>query len=367
MTKPNEERFTIFYSWQSDLPDEDNRRIIRNALREAVTLLESSFSLNNFVITIDEATRDEAGSPNIPMTILQKVSQADVLVCDITTINCDAPSGQRRVPNPNVIFELGYAVAHLGWARIIMLFNKSYGNFPIDAPFDIDRHRASPYNYTRPLKTDKKKDAARCALVKLLFEALKIIIDKKPVRADMENTLTDQEKKRLSDLAHLRWILATLNIPVIDRHIDAAPHKIYDEIFYYWESFHKIYSSSIFYLYDSRMRELIKMVHDWWNKSLSYDEYYHSVANRDVLIFYRPAHRAQTEQEEAAWKTILASVKKLRKALNLLLNYVRENYLDLNIEELSYEAREEYVEFMQGFKTEKSKKRSKQINRGDRR
>ena len=181
----------------------------------------------------------------------------------------------------------------------------------------------------------------------------------------MENTLTDQEKKRLSDLAHLRWILATLNIPVIDRHIDAAPHKIYDEIFYYWESFHKIYSSSIFYLYDSRMRELIKMVHDWWNKSLSYDEYYHSVANRNVLIFYRPAHRAQTEQEEAAWKTICVC-KETKKGFELLLNYVRENYLDLNIEELSYEAREEYVEFMK-IQNRKKQKGLQQINRGDRR
>ena len=287
MSKPKEERFTIFYSWQSDLADEDNRRIIREALREAVTPLEAEFSRDNLVVTIDEATRDEAGSPNIPMTILQKVRQADVFVCDITTINRDAPEGQRRVPNPNVIFELGYAVAHLGCGRIIMLFNKAYGNFPRDAPFDIDRHRASPYNYTRPKKTDKKDDTSgreKQGLIALLFDALKIIIEKKPARADMENSITDKEKKRRLDLSNLNWILSGISIPAIERLTDEAPHKIYDEIFYYWESFHKIYSSSLFYIYNSRLRELIKAVHDSWNKSLSYGEHYHS-PHRGMFYF----------------------------------------------------------------------------------
>ena len=42
----------------------------------------------------------------------------------------------------------------------------------------------------------------------------------------------------------------------------------------------------------------------------------------------------------------MASVKKLRKDLDALLNYLRENYIELNIYELSHGARQEYIEFV---------------------
>jgi hypothetical protein len=67
-------------------------------------------------IILDEATRGESGSPNIPMTILEKIKVSDAFICDITTINSNAPEELRRTPNPNVLFELGFAVAHLGWS-----------------------------------------------------------------------------------------------------------------------------------------------------------------------------------------------------------------------------------------------------------
>lgn len=350
MTKPNEERLTIFYSWQTDLPDEDNRRLIRSALREAVSLLERSSSYDNLVITIDEATRGEAGSPNIPMTILKKIRQADIFISDITTINRDAPDRQRRVPNPNVIFELGYAVAYLGWSRIIMLFNTSYGDISKDAPFDIDRQRVSSYNYTKPSVPDRKSKATYQALAKLLFDALKIIIDKKPIRAELENKLTEQEKKRQQDLTNLIWLLSEINVPAIERHCGEAPYKIYDEIFYYWESFHNVYSSSLFYLYDSRLRALVKAFHDPWDKSLSYGEYYYSARKADVLFFVQPLNRLPTKREELAWKAILKSVKKQRKALDALLNYIRENYIEVNIDELSHSARRRYIDFLRTLK-----------------
>ncbi|WP_072426965.1 TIR domain-containing protein [Chitinimonas taiwanensis] len=143
----SETDFSIFYSWQSDLPDETNRRAIRSALRTASSSVEAEYP--GLRIALDEATRGEAGSPNIPLTILEKIKTCDAFVCDITTINASASSEYRKTPNPNVLFELGYAVAHIGWGRIVMLFNEALGTFPLDAPFDIDRHRVSTYRLSR--------------------------------------------------------------------------------------------------------------------------------------------------------------------------------------------------------------------------
>ena len=154
-----------------------------------------------------------AGSQDIPITILEKISNADVFVCDITTMDGDAPERQRKVPNPNVMVELGYAIAHLGWERIIMLFNKAFGRFPEDAPFDIDRHRASPYTYRVAVDN-------RDYLNQLMIEALRIIVNKRPARPDNENALTPEQKKRRRDISTLKTIMSTINLPTMDMHIE---------------------------------------------------------------------------------------------------------------------------------------------------
>jgi hypothetical protein len=57
----------VFYSWQSDLPDQTNRRAIRNALRSASIVVEEEFSADDLKIEVDEATRDAPGSPHSPV------------------------------------------------------------------------------------------------------------------------------------------------------------------------------------------------------------------------------------------------------------------------------------------------------------
>lgn len=132
---------TVFYSWQSDTNQDCNLKAIRNALR--LSSVEIEAEIENITLVLDEATRDTAGSPDIPATIFQKISNADIFICDITTINHEFGTLPRKTPNPNVLIELGFAIATLGWGRIIMVFNKSFGQFPRDTPFDIDRRRIS--------------------------------------------------------------------------------------------------------------------------------------------------------------------------------------------------------------------------------
>jgi len=242
MNNPKTNEFIVFYSWQSDLPDESNRRLIREALRAASSRLEETYSEKALHIILDEATRDMPGSPNIPITILEKIRSADAFVCDITTINRNAPEGERRVPNPNVMIELGYATAHLGWGRIVMLFNKAYGIFPNDVPFDIDRHRASPFHFGIPNSGEKQATKEELAalkelLIDLLFDALKAIITHSPARPDDMIELKPEEKKRRHDMAVLNSLLSTIHIPSLDLHIEEAPFKIYNRIFYFWENY----------------------------------------------------------------------------------------------------------------------------------
>ena len=70
MTKSNRE-VRVFYSWQSDLPEDSNKNGIRNALNAAAKRLKKAQP--ELKIVIDEATKRTAGSPNIAAKILERL------------------------------------------------------------------------------------------------------------------------------------------------------------------------------------------------------------------------------------------------------------------------------------------------------
>lgn len=342
--------FIVFFSWQSDLPDDSNRRLIRDALRTASSIIEENFKEINIRVVIDEATRGEPGSPDIPLLILSKIGDAHAFLCDITTINKSAPEEYRKVPNPNVMFELGFAVSQIGWSRIIMLFNKAFGNFPQDAPFDIDRHRASPYifepNIPENDKLTKKQIAGKKKpLVDLLVAALTEIISANPEKASGKKERTEGEIKRSRDVVNIEWLFSGIHLPTLDLHIQEAPYKIYDRVFYFWESFNGVVSNSHFHLYNESLMEIIQEMHTEWEKSMSYGHRYHRPAHRDVSFFSRKMEMTSTDDEQKDWDDILNSVRHLGLSLDKFLSVIRSDYLEIDIDDLSNKAWNDYVNF----------------------
>jgi len=136
-------KITIFYSWQSDLPNNTNRSYIQKALEKAQkNISESNSNISEIIIESD--SRDELGTPDLASTIFSKIDNSDIFVGDISIINSNNES--RKVPNPNVLIELGYACSKIGWEKIISVYNIDYGKIE-DLPFDI-RHR-KPLAYSK--------------------------------------------------------------------------------------------------------------------------------------------------------------------------------------------------------------------------
>ena len=131
--------YRIFYSWQSSVGNHNNRSYIRNKIDSVVQ------SQVDYDLILDEATRDKAGSPDIVSSIMGKIGVADIFVCDLTIVDKNKETNGTGMPNPNVMFELGVAVANLGWERIICVVNTYYGGIE-SLPFDINHHRCLPYS-----------------------------------------------------------------------------------------------------------------------------------------------------------------------------------------------------------------------------
>ena len=108
----------IFYSWQSDLPSNETRGLIQDGIAAAVKMLRDTVE-----IEADRDTKGEYGSPDIVQTIFSKIDECDIFIADVSVVNKyhsvndegEVEEPVKLGPNPNVMFELGYAASVVGW------------------------------------------------------------------------------------------------------------------------------------------------------------------------------------------------------------------------------------------------------------
>src|SRR5688572_27245270 len=113
----------IFFSWQSWNSRKTNWYFIEEAIKNAIKNINARDDIE-LELALDRATDGESGAVDIADTILKKIEECDVFVCDITFvsefINADDKT-VHKIPNPNILFELGYAAKCLNdWNRIIL-------------------------------------------------------------------------------------------------------------------------------------------------------------------------------------------------------------------------------------------------------
>jgi nucleoside 2-deoxyribosyltransferase len=135
----------IFYSWQSDSPNNTNRGFIKNALDKAARELSIELLEEAERVEVTQDTQDVPGSPEIVATILRKIREADVFVGDVTLVG--ATDTGKKLMSSNVAIELGYAMAKdADGVGLVNVMNEAYGAFA-ELPFDL-RNRRKPICYT---------------------------------------------------------------------------------------------------------------------------------------------------------------------------------------------------------------------------
>ena len=211
--------FKVFYSWQSDLPNKTNRTLIQNALEKACHSLKSDGGVIAEAV-VDRDTLGLSGAPDINDAILTKIRDSDAFVADVSLINSGrdrlTPKGgmssqliravrdfwhsnnkqntTRPCPNPNVLTELGYAMAHLGNEALVLIVNTYYGTLD-DLPFDLRSlrklaYRAGPTDDLPKIREQLSRDVA---------SAIKSIAD--VVRGDPVDTLLHERTQQVAGQA----------------------------------------------------------------------------------------------------------------------------------------------------------------------
>lgn len=151
--------YNIFYSWQSDIKQND--KFVQDCIADAIKNINSTDS----EYKIDRDTLNKNGTPDIPNTVFNKIAdEIDIFISDISIINKKhrtTSNNLRLTPNPNVLLELGFAASAILWDNIICVMNIAYG-LPDELPFDM-RYR-KPITFDIPegcdngvLEAEKKK------------------------------------------------------------------------------------------------------------------------------------------------------------------------------------------------------------------
>ena len=161
--------YYIFYSWQSDLSNSTNRNFIENALKKAI---DDSVEELNLPISFDKDTQERSGSPEIARVIFEKIDRSLIFVADVSFINTE---GAKKLPNPNVLVETGYALSSLGDEHVILIFNDATEQKE-DLPFDLKSKRITTYSCSDDRPAESKQEEKK-KLVRAIKESIRIICD----------------------------------------------------------------------------------------------------------------------------------------------------------------------------------------------
>lgn len=314
----------IFFSWQSTLETNANAHFIRNSLRRAKKIIERKNS--NISIHLDEATRDVPGSPNIAQMIQKKISLAQIVISDLTIIQ--GTSKKRSFPNPNVMFELGYAVAEIGWDRVIVLMNKKYGHSPENLPFDVNSQRVSPFDSDQHSKN----------LDRLLVVAIESIITHAPKTPQELRGVTKEKIMHEKDVKSIEQLFSYLHIPTIESFLEELPNLLIYNSFTCWESLNSMINSNSFNIYDPLIDSLLNKIYKNWKEI--YDiglSYYDDHGNGIDLIFSKSQYQNSALTRET-WSKIKSDADTFKVDLKKLIERIQTEYIEVDLNETNKSA-----------------------------
>ena len=138
---------------------------MRDTLRDAIKELkiaeevEDSPRIDEYEkLHLDHDREGVAGSPDLARVILEKIEASTVFIADVTAIGQvfgdEGKEQPKKLINPNVAIELGYALKLLGNSGLLMVMNDHYGTRN-DLPFDL-RAKAGPILFTLAPEADKQ-------------------------------------------------------------------------------------------------------------------------------------------------------------------------------------------------------------------
>lgn len=151
-----------------------------------------------------------------------------------------------------------------------------------------------------------------------------------------------EEEKRKTDIINLNKALNSIHLGTIYLFIEEMPFTIIGRIFYFKDLFNSIMDDKLFQLNDKELLRLLNNFKDNLNKTLSYSHYYKPYGSGNNLKFYMQEDLFPSEESEKAFRKLERIRIAFHRNFKELLNYLRNNYFEIDLEETSRKAYEKY-------------------------
>jgi len=172
--------YTVFYSWQDDTDKKVNHDFLKDVLSAAVKKIGVELEEKPSVIS---DTTGVPGSPSIVETIFDRIKNCDVYVPDLTFVATTKKG--KKISNPNVLIELGFASGVIGDKIIIPILNENYGE--VGGISFNRRHIRFPVTYRlAPNSTEKEKKSVKNNLINDMAGYIQLALQEGVLKKEVE-------------------------------------------------------------------------------------------------------------------------------------------------------------------------------------
>ncbi|EKH9213224.1 hypothetical protein GNY17_00530 [Vibrio parahaemolyticus] len=325
----------VFYSWQSDIKTSINRNLIENAIEKAIKRVNKDIENDDDKFELDKDTINTPGSPDIVETIVSKINACSIFIGDITPV-AESDSG-KKMPNSNVFFESGYAVGNLGFNRVLLIHNDAFARVE-DLPFDVKTKRILTYTLSQQdaLNTEVKANIVKSVTARI-YKTLELESELPVSILDKKYDDVNAEIKRSRDLTKLKRFMENLPAKALQNHIALGKESMMMDFntltaLYNMQAVQQFAS---FKFYDKTLKNYIDDLVSTFDQSLSFTSNFFHQSNTKYI--FRSSKRVSEED-------YIVVLNKLDVLLKDFLDYVHEQYVEIDVEEDIKKAWAKYVE-----------------------
>ena len=191
---------------------------------------------HNVNVLYDEASRSVVGSQKVEEVILKKIRACDIFIADITPITRieteeDKKKRIKLLPNPNVAFELGYAMHCLPMEQVLIVLPSGIPHDQL--PFDFNHNILIDFDeQTNPMDEEIEKSLVFC--MKTRTSQVDVIVvnpEDKILRPQYKQTKFIAERHKHNDIdspfASIKQFQESMNQVVTPfRHVNIAKVQV---------------------------------------------------------------------------------------------------------------------------------------------
>lgn len=153
---------------------------------------------------------------------------------------------------------------------------------------------------------------------------------------------SDEEIMRARDIHNLELILFVMPLNIIYEMLEGLPRYLKDYQLDFYDYFHAKISNPNFHIYNQDLNALFNNVHSAWHGCVSHAQMYRH-GPEGTYFFSNEGDTPLSKEQEVEWNKIEESRYLLKLNLDNLINKIRNDYLDIDIQTINDNGIKEYA------------------------